>query len=208
MSDVSSNDSAQPDLPQPARLWNEQNAHEFLTGPQRAALALLVSGKTIRYCAESAGVHRNTVANWIRRDPVFRAAYNAWRREVCDSARTRVLCMAEAAARVVAEAIHCSDAKIALAVLRDLGLTRPESGSRPTHPFHVHEQLIEAAEKRDQAILRQRSGRTIARAPIDTLRQEMILPAPRCTEPCTPPPDDRPPHPAAQPAQPTVVDIT
>lgn len=134
------------------RTWGEWNACEFLTVPQHTALMSLTQGKSIRESAESAGVHRNTVLNWIHRDPVFRAAYNAWRREVNASARAKVLALAEAAATAVSNAVVKGDARIALSVLKDLGLTRPDAATRPTHPGVVRVQLQKAEERRDERI--------------------------------------------------------
>ena len=49
---------------------------DLLTATQEQVLALIVAGSTARAAAESAGVHRNTVANWQRSSPAFRKALN------------------------------------------------------------------------------------------------------------------------------------
>ena len=136
----------------PTRAWRDGNAREFLTVSQHAALIALTEGKTIRESAEAACVHRNTVSQWVRRDPVFRAAYNGWRREMRDSARAKVLGLAEAAAKAVADAVAKGDARIALSILRDMGLTRPDAAKGSTHPGVVRVQLQKAEERHDQRI--------------------------------------------------------
>lgn len=100
-----------------------QKVFELLSVAQHAALQALSSGQTIQDAAGCAGVARNTITRWLRRDPIFRAAFNAWRQEIVESTRARILKMASDAASTVAKAIENGDARIALAVLKDLGLT-------------------------------------------------------------------------------------
>lgn len=136
----------------PVRIWRDGNACEFLTVAQHAALTALTEGKTIRESAEAAGVHRNTVSQWLHRDPVFQAAYNGWRQEMLDSTRAKVLGLAEAAAATVARAVAKGDARIALSVLKDMGLTRPDAEIGSTHPGVVRLQMNKEDEKRDDHI--------------------------------------------------------
>jgi transposase-like protein len=93
-----------------------------LSHRQQAALAALSNGRTIRDAAKSIGVNRNTVARWLRTDPRFRAAYNAWRQELIDSTRSRLLRTAELAAAAVHKQIAKGDGRLALALLDRLGL--------------------------------------------------------------------------------------
>jgi len=51
-----------------------------LTSPQEQVLALISAGSTISQAAESAGVHRNTVHNWLNSQPAFRLALSNARR--------------------------------------------------------------------------------------------------------------------------------
>lgn len=76
-----------------------------LSDAQRAALSALFSGKTIREAACVARVHRATVGRWLHHDPHFRAAYNAWRQELIDSSRARLLRTAELTTATVHRAI-------------------------------------------------------------------------------------------------------
>ena len=68
---------------------------EGLPQEQRLALGLMTIGKPIREAAEMAGVNRGTVYRWIKSDPQFRAAYNAWQLEQRESCRVRLLSGAE-----------------------------------------------------------------------------------------------------------------
>ena len=99
---------------------------ESLSVEQSIALAALSAGQTIRGAAEQACVSRNTVTRWIQCDPVFRAAYNAWRRELTESTRATILNCAESAAAVVSKAIDNGDAKMGMALLKHLGLIAPQ----------------------------------------------------------------------------------
>jgi hypothetical protein len=45
-----------------------------LTSPQEQVLAQISAGSTISCAAQTAGVHRNTIHNWLRSAPAFRLA--------------------------------------------------------------------------------------------------------------------------------------
>src|SRR6185312_9207128 len=122
-----------------------------LDATQQIALSALTSGATIRQAASKAGVHRNTVSRWRRADAAFRAAYNAWRQEMICSTRSRVLGMANAAATAVLNALEMGDARIALTLLRDLGMTRPAKPGQ-TEQQLVREQIEIALDKVDARI--------------------------------------------------------
>ena len=53
----------------------------------------------------------------------FRAAYNAWRQELIESTRARLLRTAQTAAAVVHKAIVKGDGRLALSLLKHLDLT-------------------------------------------------------------------------------------
>jgi hypothetical protein len=135
------------DAPSSTTPSGEQLA-ELLTAEQSLALASLMQGKSVRASADEARIHRNTITRWIHGDPVFRAAYNAWRQEMMESARARVLRLAEDAAATVANAVAAGDVKVSLAVLKDLGLTRPDRRGS-TDPALIAQQ-IEIARRVDE----------------------------------------------------------
>lgn len=68
---------------------------EGLGQTQEAALAALRAGSTFRNAAEVAGVGRCTIYRWMQSDPHFRAAYNVWKLEQRESARGRLLKLAD-----------------------------------------------------------------------------------------------------------------
>jgi len=108
---------------------------------KEAALASLLSGATVTRAAEAAGCSRNSVHRWLKGDHAFLAAYNRGRKELRDATSTRLLALAEVAAGCVARAVDEGDAKVALAMLKGLGLL---SGERltigPDDPGEVAEE--------------------------------------------------------------------
>ncbi len=93
-----------------------------LSASQLKALGALLSGEAITRAAEAAGVDRSTVHRWLREDWSFQAALNRGRRELRDAVLSCLLRSAEQAAGVVARAVDEGDLKVALAVLKGLGL--------------------------------------------------------------------------------------
>ena len=107
---------------------------------QLAALGWLMEGKTIRTAAKEVGVSRDTLSRWIRYDVAFRAAYNAWREELIESTRARLLRTAEAAAAAVHKAIANGDGRLALSLLKHLDLTSGVTAG-PTDPDLVEGEI-------------------------------------------------------------------
>lgn len=124
-----------------------------LTRAQHAALSALTAGKSIRAAAGAAGVHRVTVARWLHDDPRFRAAYNAWRQELVDLSRARLLQTAVLATLAVRKAIERGDGRLALALLDRLGLTTEEvSDPGPADAEVLRDEMAVRAEERRIAI--------------------------------------------------------
>ena len=98
---------------------------EGLGEAQELALAALRLGSTFRHAAEAAGVARPTIYRWMQTDPHFRAAYNAWKQEQGESARGRLLQLADEAVDVIANALRGNDRKAAVQVLKSAGALRP-----------------------------------------------------------------------------------
>jgi len=96
-----------------------------LTGTQLAVLAALARGRNLNEAAREAEVNRSTVYRWTRFDPAFRAAYNAWRAEVRESASARLLTVADRAVEKIISGMNI-DYKFAFQVLKELGLLRKQ----------------------------------------------------------------------------------
>lgn len=99
---------------------------------QVVALEALLAGRSVTDAATVAGVDRTTVHLWLKGDFAFRAALNRGRRELLDRMEARLVNLADKAAGVVEAAIAKGDERVALAVLKGLGLlegTRPTIGS-------------------------------------------------------------------------------
>ncbi|MGA2232391.1 MAG: hypothetical protein ABSH22_15970, partial [Tepidisphaeraceae bacterium] len=110
-----------------------------LPAPQRAALELLLNGKSIAETARTAGVCRATLYNWLRTDPVFQAAYNQWHDELEKSCRSRLMTLTDKAADAVAHAVEGGDAKVAMQLLKGMGLLSP-APARLTDPDELRQQ--------------------------------------------------------------------
>lgn len=121
-----------------------------LSQSQEMALAALRGGQTFVRAAEEAGVTRMTLYRWLRGNAHFRAAFNAWQEEAVESARARLVKLADQAVDVVEQALRRSDEKVALRVLRSIGATGKREG-QSVNP----EVLSLKMELRDKRELRQ-----------------------------------------------------
>ena len=95
-----------------------------LSPPQQAALGALAGGQTLSSAAHSAGVSRMTLWHWLKTDPAFGEAYHQWKLELRESAEAQLLRVGEQAIAAVARAAEAGDARIGLAILREMGLLR------------------------------------------------------------------------------------
>jgi AcrR family transcriptional regulator len=107
-----------------------------LATDQRSALEQLLVGKSVPESAQSAGVSRTTVYRWLKDDAAFRAAYNQWKDELEETARTRLLMLSDVATNALRTALEKGDGKLALATLKAMGLASP-SKERLTEPADV-----------------------------------------------------------------------
>ena len=107
-----------------------------LSPAQYKAIEQLTAGQTVVASAAAAGVTRLTLYRWLKNDPAFQAAYNAWQHDAIATARGRLLAMTESAVTTVSQAVSAGDAKTALTILKSLGLLGvPTPGS--TDPSEV-----------------------------------------------------------------------
>ena len=108
-----------------------------LPAAQEIALQQLVSGNSILQAAQAARVDRRTVYRWIRSDPHFAAAYNAWQHEMLASGRTRLLAMTDLALDTVQSAMLQGDARVAVQVAKATGaMDIPKPGTTEPGRFY------------------------------------------------------------------------
>ena len=124
-----------------------------LSAAQRTAIEWLTAGESAVSAAAAAGVNRTTVYRWLKADPAFQAAYNAWQSDVLATARARLLALTDAAVTTVTAAVARGDARTALAVLQRQGLLAPPQPG-PTDP-----ELI----AREREVARRRAEVRVAR---------------------------------------------
>jgi AcrR family transcriptional regulator len=113
-----------------------------LSPPQRLAIEMLTSGQTLVASATAAGVSRMTLYRWLKGDAVFLAAFNAWQKDVLDTARGRLLALSDLAVSTVAKSLSRGDANTALKVLKSLGvMDRAQPGSTDPEELERIQQL-------------------------------------------------------------------
>ena len=93
-----------------------------LSKRQLSVLQALLTGSTVTDAASVAGVSRTSVHRWLRDDWVFLAELNRERREIRDAIRSQLLRAAESGVGVVSRAIEGGDLRVAMDVLKGLGL--------------------------------------------------------------------------------------
>jgi hypothetical protein len=145
---------------------------DLLNPGQCAALTSLTAGETISQAADAAGVDRHTVTRWIKMDPLFRAAYNAWRQELIESTRARLLRAAEVAAGVVNAAVAKGDARIAMSLLTKLGMATP-AACETTDPALLREQITDEREREEHLLLEARRSLSGTRFDRQILRDQL-----------------------------------
>ena len=134
-----------------------------LTATQERALRELAAGQNISGAAHLAGVDRRTVYRWMRADPNFASAYNAWKNEIVASGRARVLALTDLAIDTVKNAMLQGNARVAVQVAKATGAMQTPRPAT-TNPEHLRRRqevrdarralAIKAAEKQ----LRKDSG--------------------------------------------------
>ena len=129
-----------PQAPSPPSEVPALRANSSLSLSQCRALENLMTGHSMSAAARGAGVGRTTLYRWLKEDPAFRAAHNAWQKDTVAAARSSILALTEPAIRAVAAALESGDAKTGLKLLSSLGmLTPPTPGS--TEPADVQKEL-------------------------------------------------------------------
>ena len=118
---------------------------EGLPQVQQRALMLLSEGQSISRAAVNAGINRGTLHRWIKSDPQFRAAYNAWQMEQRESCRAGLLKAAEGAVATLARSVQ-TNGNLAFRLLKEMGLMAGPGALR-SEPGEVKQEMeIEALE--------------------------------------------------------------
>ena len=98
----------------------------------------LLAGCTSAEAAQHVGVHRNTVHRWQSRDRAFQQALRHGQQELRQAVEAQLMAMAGDAANCTERAIAAGDARIALQLLKGLGLLAGQGPSpcidRPQDP--------------------------------------------------------------------------
>jgi transposase len=128
-----------------------------ISAQQEQAIGLMVAGTSATDAAARVGVSRATLYRWQREAPQFIAAWNGWRRDVSQSARSRLLNLAEDAVKAVQGAIQQGDAKLAFQLLKHMNLFAQEpQGS--DDPEVIRRETKLAQREKAQELARQELG--------------------------------------------------
>lgn len=104
-----------------------------LPARQRTALVSLAAGHGFNEAARAAGVTRQALFAWRTKDARFQAALNAWQQDAVASARHRLVGLLDGAVTCLSDAIHASDTRTALEIVRRLSVLEPIAAG-PTDP--------------------------------------------------------------------------
>jgi hypothetical protein len=121
MSDVDRVEVAVKQIRQVPEGFSLEEAIMHLNVGQQAALEALIATGKKKDAAEAAAVHRNTITQWLKTDPFFKAAYNASLEEAHESVRATLRSVAERAAKNIEEAVEEGDRNLSYRLLKDLG---------------------------------------------------------------------------------------
>jgi transposase-like protein len=105
-----------------------------LSSQQEAVVDLLGSGMNISEAAEKVGVTRQTVSEWVNRNPAFQAGLNRRRQELWAEASDKLRSLLSAALALLEQAVKEGNIRAAIAVLRSAGLEHlppPEGATEP-----------------------------------------------------------------------------
>jgi hypothetical protein len=142
--------------------------------PQEKAIAALAIGRSAIEAAVEAGVSRRTLHRWMREDAAFIAAYNAWRRDATQSARGRMMALTNDAVDALAAAVRKGDGRLALQLLKSLGVaaTEPEG---PVDPKTVARERELKRLKEESEMMKKEFLGTIARGLARDNRRDLEL---------------------------------
>jgi hypothetical protein len=124
-----------------------------LTPQHETAVDLLAAGSNLTEAAEKVGVTRQTVSEWVNRNPAFQAALNRRRQELWAEASDKLRGLLPAALALLEQDVEGGNLKAAVAVLRSAGLDRllPPQGS--VDPAEIEAAEVETEFKRSSRTL-------------------------------------------------------
>ena len=96
-----------------------------LSPGQLSVLREIMAGKSIMAAAKSTRVSRSTIYRWQSEDANYIAALNAWKRQMDESVRHRLVALADRAVTALNNALLTCDAKTAVSLLKGLGMLSP-----------------------------------------------------------------------------------
>ena len=126
----------------------EAEEPKSLTAAQEQAILLLASGETVTATADAVGVSRQTVSEWVNRDPDFIAALNRIRQETLDAGADRLRNMVGAALDAVEAGFDSEElsakerAALGMALLKNVGLVQRASAVGSTNADDIRSSQV------------------------------------------------------------------
>jgi hypothetical protein len=96
-----------------------------LSNLQQRALDLLATGTPVIEATRRLGIPRSTFYHWLKRDPLFQAAYNRWHEVMEESCRAKLATLMDKATAAVERALDAGNAKYGMQLLTSLGMAKP-----------------------------------------------------------------------------------
>lgn len=98
----------------------QKEALEELTPKQSLALDGLLAGDRFQAAGDRAGVSRNTVARWLKEDPVFIASFKNRRSDIESSLDLQIRDLAGEALQVLREEMESNEPRVRIAAAREI----------------------------------------------------------------------------------------
>ena len=114
-----------PQAPAPPRdEADEEVPFEGLSEVQIKVLRRVMAGVDITHAAVTAGVNRGTVHRW-HKNPRFAAVLDAWKQRTREVTRNQLVALSERCVHVLSDALDRDDARVAMSLLKYLGMLTP-----------------------------------------------------------------------------------
>jgi hypothetical protein len=150
--------------PMPTEIGGAADLAEPLSEQQIRALLSLQSSRNFTLAAKHAGVTRKTVHHWMKFDPHFQAAYNAWKLEGVASGRARIYGTIDGAVDTLTFAAENGDVRAAETVLKATGVLGDQQvGATSSRAAMQEIELRERQQAAELALLRKQVAELEAR---------------------------------------------
>jgi hypothetical protein len=122
-----------------------------LSPDQQKTLESLATGRSVLDTCLHLGIARSTFYHWLKRDPVFRAAYNSWHEVMEEGCRAKLATLMDKATIAVERQLDAGNAKFGMQLLVGLGMVKPRH-RKITDPDTLRRKKAVRQRKRDNRL--------------------------------------------------------